>query len=48
MKYKFEQLDVGGPEHLETADQVAGWSIERVSMKLYTPEGSDTLITDEG
>lgn len=38
MKYRFEQLDACDPKHLEAVDRVAGWSIDRVTMKLYTPE----------
>lgn len=33
--HKFEQIDTGEPRHLEVLGQVADWSAESLSMKLY-------------
>ena len=38
MKYKFEQLSADVPAHCEAASQVAVWSIERPTMKIYTAD----------
>lgn len=34
--HKFEQINTGEPRHLEALGQVADWSAENLSMKLYT------------